>query len=154
MSYVIYGLDPEQFKPLFEHDEAILASKNIVKLTAEEDDFPCRVSLDHAALGDHILLLNYAHQPAPTPYQSAHAIYVAKGSSKPGIYRNTIPPVLRSRLLSMRAFNRSHMIIKADVVDGKQAEALIEQLLGDPETEYIHVHFAKRGCFAARIERS
>jgi hypothetical protein len=40
------------------------------------------------------------------------------------------------------------------VVEGAQVEPLIERLLGDARTAYVHAHYARRGCFAARIERA
>jgi hypothetical protein len=40
------------------------------------------------------------------------------------------------------------------VADGREAEALIERLLANPQAAYVHAHYAKRGCFAARIERA
>jgi hypothetical protein len=45
------------------------------------------------------------------------------------------------------------MIVDADVIDGMDAEALIDRLLSSSDAAYLHVHFAKRGSYAARIER-
>jgi hypothetical protein len=45
------------------------------------------------------------------------------------------------------------MMIDAEVVEGEQAETLIEKLLTNPRADYLHVHFARRGCYAARVER-
>jgi Protein of unknown function (DUF1203) len=121
---------------------------------ANDDDYPCRVSLRAAAKGDRLLLLNYQHQPGASPYRSAHAIYVAQGSRAKGVFHNEIPPIMRPRTLSIRAFNAMHMITDADLVEGAQAETLIQQLLGLEATAYLHVHFAKRGCFAATARRT
>ncbi|MES1265593.1 MAG: DUF1203 domain-containing protein [Variovorax sp.] len=40
------------------------------------------------------------------------------------------------------------------MVDGREVEPLIGRLLSDARTAYVHAHYAKRGCFAARIERA
>jgi hypothetical protein len=45
-------------------------------------------------------------------------------------------------------------MVDADLVDGPALEPLIEQYLSNPKTTYLHAHFAKRGCYAARIERA
>ena len=66
----------------------------------------------------------------------------------------TDPEQLRLRLLSVRAFDRAGMMVGADVVDGKQLEALVARLLDDERAGYLHVHFARQGCYAARIERA
>jgi hypothetical protein len=39
-------------------------------------------------------------------------------------------------------------------VEGGAAESLIERLLSNPQTAYVHAHYAKYGCFAARIDRA
>ena len=57
------------------------------------------------------------------------------------------------RLLSLRAFDNDHMMVDADVVDGAEAEPVIERLLANARTAYVHAHYAKAGCYAARIER-
>jgi hypothetical protein len=154
MNYVIEGLDPDLFAPMFAAPSDELARNGVVAVVADDDDYPCRVSLRGAAKGDRLLLLNYEHQPASSPYRSAHAIYVAQGSNAKGVFRNEIPPVMRTRMLSIRGFDAQHMIIDADLIDGAHAEALIQRLLGHSESAYLHVHFAKRGCFAATVRHS
>lgn len=153
MSYLIEGLDPAKFAPLFQLSDAELAEQGIRASLAVEGAAPCRVSLREAATGDRLLLLNYTHQPASSPYRSMHAIYVAQGSTEPGVYRGAIPPMMQTRILSIRAFDGDDMIIDADVVDGSEAEPVIERLLAIPDAAYLHVHFAKRGCFAGTVRR-
>jgi hypothetical protein len=59
-----------------------------------------------------------------------------------------------SRLLSVRAFDVHHMMIDADVGEGTQAAEMFKRFLDNPQTSYLHVHNARRGCYAARVERS
>jgi hypothetical protein len=153
MSYLIEGLDPAPFAPLFALSDEELAARGITVMRAGETS-PCRVSLDEAAPGDRLLLVNHMHQPADTPYRASHAIFVAQGSTRRAAYRDTLPPVMRTRPLSIRAFDAAHMMIDADLVDGAAATPLIERMLADPATAYLHVHFAKRGCFAATVVRA
>ena len=49
--------------------------------------------------------------------------------------------------------DRDHMMVDADLIDGRDVERLIERLLCDGRVTYVQAHFAKRGCYAARIER-
>jgi hypothetical protein len=90
-----------------------------------------------------------------TPYRSRHAIYVIEGEGEQRAFDavNVVPDAMRRRLLSLRAFDAQGMMIDADVVEGA-VEPLIERLLGDARTAYVHAHYARRGCFAARIERA
>lgn len=52
------------------------------------------------------------------------------------------------------AFDRAGMMLDADVVDGPALEPLIARLLGDPRADCLHIHFARPGCYAARVERA
>ena len=45
-------------------------------------------------------------------------------------------------------------MVDADVVEGREAEPVIERLFADPAVAYIHAHYARPGCYAARIDRS
>ena len=65
-----------------------------------------------------------------------------------------MPQQLQTRLLSVRAYDGDGMMIAADVVTGSELEPLIEQLFGDRRARYLHVHYARQGCYAARVERA
>ena len=41
-----------------------------------------------------------------------------------------------------------------ELVDGRELERAIDRLLAQPDAEYLHVHFAAPGCYAARAERA
>jgi hypothetical protein len=64
-----------------------------------------------------------------------------------------IPEVLRIRPISLRAFDASGGMVDADLIEG-DLEPTIARLFGNPEAAYIHAHYAKRGCYAARIDRA
>jgi hypothetical protein len=155
MSFRITGLEPETFRPLFGLTEAELAARNMRRYVADKTPgFPDRVELRDAEPGEAVLLLNYTHQPADTPYRASHAIFVAAGSSKRYDRIDEVPAALRRRTLSLRAFDQEGLIVTADLVEGQQAEGLIQQLLADRKVDYIQAHFARHGCYAARIERA
>jgi hypothetical protein len=61
---------------------------------------------------------------------------------------------MRTRVLSLRAFDVHGMMLDADIIDGGQVESLITRLLGNPEVAYIHAHNAKRGCYSGHIDRA
>ena len=65
-----------------------------------------------------------------------------------------IPPALARRTLSLRGFDAGHMMVEADLTEGRDAAALIEQFFANPAVVYIHAHYARRGCYAALIERA
>ena len=155
MSFRIVGLEPDQFQALFDMSETELAERHILrKVVDAKPGFPCRITLEDAEPGESVLLLKHEHQDAATPYRSSHAIFVRENARQRYDEVDRVPPALRSRTLSVRAFDAIGMMIDADVVDGTKLEALINRLFAEKNTAYLHVHNAKRGCFAARVERA
>lgn len=155
MSYRIAGLSSASFSHLFGRPDGELSAAGAIRVVvAEEHSAPCRITLDDASPGETVLLLNYEHLAVRTPYRSRHAIYVREAARTPSIYEGEVPPALARRLLSIRAFDAEDMMVDADVAEGVDAEGLILRLLADPRATYLHAHFARRGCFAARIDRA
>lgn len=155
MPFRISGLPLNQFSPLFALSNEELARRGAIRKIADErPGFPCRVSLQDAAVGESLILLNYEHLPVASPYRSGHAIYVREAAQETKLAVDEVPELLRIRLLSLRAFDRDGMMRAADVVHGSAVEPVIEQMLADPKVEYLHVHNAKPGCYAARVERA
>jgi len=156
MSYAITGLPVEPFQPYFGLSDEELAKHNMVRMTADSPvGFPCRVLLEDAQPGDTLLLLNHEYQPAETPYQGRHAIFVNERATEPRTFVDEVPPVLSVRkAISIRAFDEAGMMLDADVVAGDEVEDLILRLFENPQAAYLHAHNAGRGCFAARIDRA
>jgi hypothetical protein len=107
-----------------------------------------------AEVGERVLLLNHVCQPANTPYRASHAIFVREGAEHSYDEVDQVPEVMRGRLLSLRAYDAAGLMLDADVVDGRQIEALITRLFQSPQVAYIHAHNAKRGCYSGRIDRA
>ncbi|WP_454759018.1 DUF1203 domain-containing protein [Caulobacter segnis] len=154
MAYAVTSLPAEPFAPLFAMDEATLAAHGARRVVADvARGFPCRVSLDDAEPGETLILVNYEHQPAPTPFRASHAVFVRE-HVEPVATVDEMPPALRRRLLALRAFDADGMMLAADIVEGAQADALIARLFEDSKIAYLHAHYAKWGCYAARIDRA
>ncbi len=155
MSFRILGLDPVPFAPLARLDDAALATRSIRRYRADEEPgFPCRVSLTDAAVGEPVLLLNYEHLPVATPYRARHAIFVREAATQRYDAVDQVPPALARRLLALRAFDRDGWMLEAELAEGRDLPALIEQFFADPRVDYLQAHYARRGCFAARVERA
>jgi hypothetical protein len=155
MSFRITGLDPTPFRRLYGLPDDELARLGAKRCLADaKPGFPDRVELRDAEPGEAVLLLNYVHQPAETPYKASHAIFVREGAETPCEAVDETPECLRIRAISLRAFDASGFMVGADLADGRELEAAIERLFADPAAAYIHAHYAKRGCYAARIDRA
>jgi hypothetical protein len=155
MAFRITGLSPEPFRHLFGLPDVVLAEHGVQRWTATPGSrLPDRVEVRDALPGETVLLLNHEHQPADTPYRASHAIFVREGASAPYDRVDEIPEAMRSRMLSLRAFDAAHLMVDAELVDGRDAEAAIARLLAQPAVDYIQAHYATRGCYAARICRA
>jgi hypothetical protein len=155
MRFQITALPPAPFAPLFALPEDQLAARLACRVVAtSKPGFPCRVSLQDADIGEELMLVNYRHQHAASPFQASHAIYVRKAAEQAHPEVNAVPATLLSRTLSLRAFDACGMMCAADIVPGAEAKQGIGRLLGLTETAYVHIHFAAFGCYAARAERA
>jgi hypothetical protein len=154
MSFRIRGLPSEQFAHLFDLSDEELASRGAIRRVADNrtPGYPCRVSLTDSREGDELLLVNYEHHDVHSPYRMRFAIYVRKGEESYHAI-NDVPEQLRIRTLAVRAFDNVGMMIGWELVDGKDLEAAIERLLANPQSAYLHIHYAAPGCYAARVER-
>jgi hypothetical protein len=154
MSFRVTGLSPEPFRPLFGLSPEALAVHGARRYVCDGPAFPDRIEISDAAPGETLLLVNYLHQPAATPYRASHAIFVRERDVAPTDLVDDIPPAMRVRPLSLRAFDSDDLMVDGDLVDGRDAETLVERLLADPQVAYIHAHYARRGCYAGLIERA
>jgi hypothetical protein len=146
-------LPAETFAHLFSLSDAELAARGAVRRIADGEGYPCRISLTDAEPGQELILTNFEHQPANSPYRASHAIYVRAGEQTYDAVEQ-VPEQLRRRLLSVRAFDGKGMMVGADVVDGRELEGVIDRLFADQRADYLHVHYAKPGCYAARVDRA
>jgi len=154
MGFRISALDVDNFSHLFGLDDEALKQQGVQRRVVDsKPGYPCRVSLQDAEVGETVLLMNYEHQPAPTPYRSSHAIFVREWAEQAVLESNEVPNMLRSRLLSVRAFDNSGMMIDADVIEGEQLESMIERMLASDATAYLHIHNARLGCYAVLVKR-
>ena len=155
MSFRISALPVAPFAPLFGLRDRDLAAQGVVRRTADrQPGFPCRVSLRDASVGEAVLLLNYEHLAAPGPYRSRHAIYVREHAVECRLDVGEVPDVLRTRLLSVRAFDADGLMLDADVVDGDSVGPVINRCFGNQRVAFVHLHNAKPGCYAARVDRA
>ena len=152
MSFRIIGLPAETFAHLFMLSDQQLANHHAVRLRAESG-MPCRISLTDAEPGEEVVLVNYEHHPVDTPYRSNFAIYVREGEKTYDAI-DQVPEQLRRRTLSVRGYDSKGMMVDTDLAEGRELEGAITRQFKDQRTAYLQLHFAKPGCYAARVERA
>lgn len=155
MAFRITGLSPEPFRHLFGLPESELAKRGVKRCVVDAvPGYPDRIEMRDALPGETVLLLNHVCQPADTPYRASHAIFVREGAKRAYDAVDEVPAVMRTRLLSLRAFDADGMMRDAEVVEGTAIEEVIARMFADPKVSYIHAHNAKPGCFSGRIDRA
>jgi hypothetical protein len=154
MTFQIHPLDPTPFAPLFDLDDTALRAHGARRVMATSDPgFPCRVSLADAAVGETLLLVNHAHLVGPTPYAATHAVYIREGAVAATPAPGAVPNVLARRLLSVRGFDAEQMIVDAEIVEGRDLGGHLDRLFADDSIAFVHLHYARPGCFAAAVSR-
>jgi hypothetical protein len=155
MDFRIQGLQREAFAHLIDQAPEVLQRSGAERITVEASPgYPDRITLDDVPVGETVLLLNHLHQPAATPFRAAHAIFVRERGGETFDAVNQIPPALARRLIALRAFDARDHMIDADIAPGAELPALIERMLANPQACYLHAHYAKWGCYAARVGRA
>ncbi len=155
MTFQIHALPADDFAPLFDLSDDELAARNAIRTTVKSTPgYPCRVSMKDADFGETVILTNHQHQPANSPYQSSHAVYVTKGAAQATPEAGEVPDMIRSRLLSLRMFSAADMIVDGDVFDGAELGERLTRAFDNKDVAYAHIHFAKHGCFAGKATRA
>lgn len=154
-SFRLIALPSGQFEPLFDRSDTELQAMGAKRMIADEKPgFPCRVSLADAEVGETVLLLPFAHHDVSSPYRASGPIFVRRGvrTAIPAI--GEIPIMFRHRLLSIRAYDATAMMMGAEVVNGEKLADTIRHLLTNEGVSYLHVHNAGPGCYNCRVARA
>ena len=155
MDYRITGLPLAIFASLRHLDDDALRAHGATRQNVDAPNaYPCRITLEDAVPGEEVLLLSYAHQPAGTPYASAGPIFIRRRAVATRSLINEVPEQQRRRLLSVRAYDHRDWMVDAEVREGAELETLIHRFLADPQISYLHVHNARPGCYACRVDRA
>src|SRR5215470_11583851 len=54
---------------------------------------------------------------------------------------------------AVRGFDAAGMMTGREIVEGADLEAAIARQFANVEAQYLHIHFAAAGCYAARVDR-
>lgn len=155
IDFQVVAVPAETFGPLLamSHDE-LRARRGRRMLVDRKPGFPCRVSLADAEVGEEVILVEYAHHDADSPYRASGPIFVRANAetAKPSV--NELPEMLQFRMLSVRAYDAEGMMCRSEVVEGTELADHIRTVFAEGRVVYLHVHNAKPGCFNCRIERA
>ena len=104
MTFTVRGLSPKPFAPLLGLSDDRLAAHRARRVVVSGSGFPERIEMRDAVVGETLLLVNFEHQDADTPYRSSHAVLVREGATERWTGKH-LPKLMRKRLLSLRGFS-------------------------------------------------
>ena len=127
-------------------------SDHAIVTTESPGTYPCRHCLTWAKPGERMILFPFASIPAGHPYSETGPIFVHAESCERYQATAQYPADFREGRV-VRAYNSQNEMIAAETANGVGPEALIERFLQMPETAFIQVRSATRGCYTMGIER-
>ena len=155
MGFQVVALDEQQFSPLFDLTDDELARHNARRFRVEANPgYPCRVTLEDAAIGETVIGLPFQHLPASSPYQASGPIFVRGHRVRAQTGPNVLPIMLRVRPQSIRGYGHDHLMQTALIATADDLQPAVEALLARSDIAYLHLHNANPGCFNCRIERT
>jgi hypothetical protein len=118
---------------------------------------PCRDVLRRATAGEELILASFSPFEKAGPYKEYGPVFVLANDSRESVERETLEigsdrNYLRSQFV-IRAYSDREEILDATMVDASNAQAVVEEFLARPNTEFLHVRFPTYGCFACRLDR-
>ena len=140
-------------------DEDVMAN-SMARKVEPSHEVPCRRCLQDIKVGDEVVLMSYNPFVAASPYTQTSPIFVHGDATKCQKFDQTkyehpeMPQQQRNRPLSVRAFNNKHIMINAELSANADALDICKEMLAPgSDVEYVHLHYARYGCFAVRVGR-
>ena len=115
--------------------------------------YPCRHCLRWAQPGERMVLFTFAAIAPGHPYSESGPIFVHAEACARYAATDQFPVEFREGR-AIRAYNSQNELIDAHLVNDEEPEAIIERFLQKPETAFVHVRSASRGCYTMEIIRA
>jgi hypothetical protein len=102
--------------------------------------------------GERVILFPYPAIPPGHPYSESGPIFVHADPCERYRATREYPSAFRNGRV-FRAYNTNYDMIHAEVVNGSEPEAVVEKLLQNPKTAFVHVRSVTHGCYTFGVER-
>jgi hypothetical protein len=153
-NFQITSLTPTEFAELLALNDEQLSRIGALRMTANKlGKFPCRISLQDAQPGEEVILLHYQHHQTTSPYRASGPIFIRPEGKATVLGVNEIPGFLAHRYLSLRSYNVNGMMIEAFTAEGKDVASTLQKAFDNADTECVHVHNARHGCYLCAAKR-
>jgi hypothetical protein len=147
VEYTITALDPSLVDAV--RDGGPDASGRPAVAVIADGGEPLRCCLRDARPGERCLLFGYEPVlPEPSPYREIGAVYAHADRCPGWSGGSAYPPEWRERHQVLRAYDRAGWIHPSTTVhDGRDPEAAIARILGDPDVVEVHSRNIAYGCY-------
>jgi hypothetical protein len=136
-------------------DPATLDLSTTLRVVADASPgYPCRVSLQDAAIGETVYAFSHTHHDVSSPYRASGPVFVREGAQPADLAAGEIPLMLDRRRLSLRAYDEAAMMIDAEVIEPGGLRDALEARFTRTEVAYVHLHNAGPGCFNCAVVRA
>ena len=121
-----------------------------------ERTYPCRHCLREASGKTGMLLLSYQTPRPKSVYGQPTAIFLCAAGCARFNEPDTIPDIVRNRVVSFRAFRADGMMIydANEIVEGDGQALAVRRIFSRDDVAYINAHTAKAGCLLCHIDRA
>lgn len=129
---------------------------NVLRHVPSTGQFPCRHCLSLVPEGETALLGSYTLPRPQGIYWTPSPIFVHAESCRRYETDDEIAPIVRARLISVRAYDDADQCLYdlGHVCEGGEADAPLRRALDDARTSFVNVHTAKPGCLLCRVDRA
>jgi hypothetical protein len=119
------------------------------------DDAPCRHCLRLISAGkDRRILFTYDRFAGIESLPQPGPVYVHEKSCPRYTEEAGFPEELRASPRTLEAYGHGRRLLAQEYVADGKFEPAIENLLAQPEIDYLQVNSTTAGCFTFRIERA
>jgi hypothetical protein len=134
------------------HQAEVGAPDHVFVTADSPNGYPCRHCLRWAQPGERMILFPFAAIAPGRPYSESGPIFVHAEPCDRYSATDEFPSEFRKGRV-LRAYDARCNIIAAEVANEDGPEAVIERFLQQPETAFVHVRSASRGCYTMEVER-
>jgi hypothetical protein len=116
---------------------------------------PCRDALRRAVAGEELILASYCPFDVAGPYKEYGPVFVLAeaGKESPPISHLPIAPNdgYFKNMFVLRAYSPGERIVDGVVVQGSDAEEVLQGFLARDDVAFVLARFAGYGCYGCRI---
>lgn len=127
------------------------------RLTVQADGtggLPLRCCLRESAPGEQVLLIAYTPPGTRGPYAERGPVFIHAEPCNGYLTPDRYPPALSHRQQVVRAYDRDGRIVDGVLAsDGRNAMAVIRELLARPDVALVHLRNVGYGCYNFAVRR-